>query len=215
MRPVLPVPCVALITDRTVCGGIERLEWAVEAAVAGGVGLVQLREKDLPGGPLFALAERLRRMTEGVALLFVNERVDVALACDADGVHLGEEALPVLPARKAAGESPLLIGRSVHDLQGARQAPQAGADLLQAGPVYATASHPGARPVGVGLVSRIAEAASVPLFGVGGITSENAAEVLAAGAVGVAVVRGVLAATSPYRAAQQLRDTLAAADVRR
>ena len=206
MIPALPLPCLALITDRRVCGGTERLEWAVEAAVAGGVQLVQLREKDLPGGPLLALAERLRRCTQGQALLFVNERVDVALACGADGVHLGEEGLGVAEARRAAQGRVLLIGRSVHHVAGARQAAEAGADLLQVGPIYATASHPGVAPQGVGLVSEVAASVGVPVLGVGGVTPENAAEVMAAGAGGVAVIRGVLAAPSPHRAAQQLRE---------
>ena len=206
MIPALPLPCLALITDRRVCGGTERLEWAVEAAVAGGVQLVQLREKDLPGGPLLALAERLRRCTQGKALLFVNERVDVALACGADGVHLGEEGISVAEARRAAQGRELLIGRSVHHLAGALQAAEAGADLLQVGPVYATASHPDAAPQGVGLVAEVAALVGVPVMGVGGITPANGMEVVAAGAAGVAVIRGILAAPSPHRAAQQLRE---------
>ncbi len=208
MSPALPLPCLALITDRRVCGGTERLEWAVEAAVAGGVQLVQLREKDLPGGKLLAMAERLRRCTQGKALLFVNERVDVALACDADGVHLGEEGLSVAEARRAAQGRELLIGRSVHHVAGALEAAEAGADLLQVGAVYATASHPGVTPRGVGFVSEVAASVGVPVLGVGGITPENAAEVMAAGAAGVAVVRGILVAPSPYRAAQQLREAI-------
>ena len=208
MTGSLPVPCLSLITDRRVCGGMERLEWAVEAAVAGGVQLVQLREKDLAGGPLLGLAERLRRLTEGRALLFVNERVDVALACGADGVHLGEEALAVAEARRLAAERLLLIGRSVHDLAGARQAKDAGADFIQAGPVYTTASHPGAAAASVGLLFAISSSVELPLLGVGGITAENASAVLGAGAVGVAVIRSILAASSPYRAAQQLREAV-------
>ncbi len=208
MSPSLPRPCLTLITDRRVCGGIERLESAVEAAVAGGVQLVQLREKDLPAGALLGLAERLRRLTEGVALLFVNGRVDVALACGADGVHLGEEALSVAEARTLMAERPLLIGRSVHDLQGALAAAEVGADLLQMGPVYATASHPGIAPAGLGLLSNVAGAVALPVLGVGGITSQRAPEVLYAGAAGVAVIRAILAASSPYRAAQQLKETL-------
>ncbi len=208
MTPALPLPCLALITDRGVCGGTERLEWAVEAAVAGGVQLVQLREKELAGGPLFALAERLRRVTQGKALLFVNERVDVALACEADGVHLGEEALSVAQARRAARGRPLLMGRSVHHAAGALEAAEAGADLLLVGPVYDTASHPGMAPAGVGLVAEVAQSVQVPVVGVGGITPDNAEEVMAAGAAGVAVIRGILAAPSPYQAAQQLREAM-------
>ena len=205
MKQALPTPCVALITDRTVCGGIERLEWAVESAVAGGINLVQLREKDLAAGELLKLAEQLRRITEGKALLFVNDRLDVALACDADGVQLGEESLPVAQARRALGSREMLVGRSVHDLAGARQAADAGAHLLIVGTVYESASHPGQNPAGIALVHHVASAVAAPVLGVGGITAANAASVISAGATGVAVIREVLAAPSPYQAAQRLR----------
>ena len=200
---------VSLITDRVVCGGMERLEWAVEAAVAGGVNLVQLREKDLDAVLLLALAERLRQVTQGKALLFVNAvtqaQVEVALAASADGVHLGEEALTVPPARALVGDRGLLIGRSVHDVAGARQAAEAGADLLQAGSVFPSGTHLGQAPAGVALIKRVASAVTVPVFGVGGITVDNAEEVIGAGADGVAIIREVLAARSPYRAAKRLR----------
>ena len=200
---------VSLITDRAVCGGTERLEWAVEAAVAVGVDLVQLREKDLDAVPLLALAERLRQVTQGKALLFVNAvtraQIEVALAAGADGVHLGEEALTVPQARALMGDRGLLIGRSVHDLAGARKAAEAGADLLQAGSVFPSGSHPGQAPAGVALVKRVASAVVVSVLGVGGITAANAEEVIGAGADGVAVIREVLTARSPYRAAQRLR----------
>ena len=204
MSPVLPVPCVSLITDRAVCGGMERLEWAVEAAVAGGVRLVQLREKDLEAGPLLVLADRLRRVTEGKALFFVNDRLDVAMACGADGVHLGEASLPVEEAKRLIRERGLLIGRSVHDLAGAAAAAKAGADLLQVGSVFPSASHPGQPPMGVGLFKDVVSGVAVPVLGVGGITADNAKDVIQAGARGVAVIRGILAAPSPYQAAQQL-----------
>ena len=204
----LPSRCLALITDRRVCGGSERLEWAVEAAVAGGVQLVQLREKDLAADDLLPLAQRLSRLTEGAALLFVNGDVDVALACGADGVHLAETSLSVAKAREIAADQPLLIGRSVHDLAGALTAQEDGADLLQAGPVYATASHPGTSPAGLKLISDVGASAELPVLGVGGVTSEHVSEVLSAGAFGVAVIRAILAAPSPYRASQQLRDVL-------
>ena len=204
----LPSRCLALISDRRVCGGLERLERAVEAAVAGGVQLVQLREKDLAADDLLPLAQRLRRFTEGAALLFVNGDVNVALACGADGVHLAETSLSVAEAREIAAGQPLLIGRSVHDLTGALTALKERADLLQAGPVYATASHPGARPASLKLISDMSASVELPVLGVGGVTSEHVSEVLNAGAFGVAVIRAVLAAPSPYRASQQLRDAL-------
>ena len=208
MRRPLPMPCVALVTDRRVIGGVERLEWAVEAALAGGVNVVQIREKDMAAGALLELAERLRSITEGRALLFVNDRLDVAMACHADGVQLGEESLPVAHARRAVGTREALIGRSVHDVEGARAAADAGADLLLVGMVYGSASHPGQRPGGTALVREVTASVSAPVLGIGGVTVANAPAVIEAGASGVAVVREVLAAPSPYRAAQRLREAV-------
>ena len=117
-RPVLPLPIVMLVTDRTACGD-RRLEEIVEAAVEGGVNIVQLREKDLPASELYGLALRLRQIVGTQALLLVNDRVDVALAAGAHGVQLGGNALPTDVARALAPD--LLIGRSVHDVaQGGR-----------------------------------------------------------------------------------------------
>lgn len=204
----LSVPCVSLVTDRAVCGGGERLVAAVEAAVRGGVRLVQLREKDLPAGELLALAMRLRTVTHGRALLFVNDRVDVALAAGADGVQLGEAALPVEAARAAVAGRPLLIGRSVHDVPGGLTAARAGADVLVAGTLFPSASHDGAPAAGVTFVRALTRATRVPVLGIGGITADDASEVIAAGAAGVAVIREVLAARDPQAAARALCDAV-------
>lgn len=164
--------------------------------------MVQLREKEMPGGELLEFALRLKEVTQGRALLFVNERVDVALACGADGVQLGERALPVVTAEHLSGGE-LLIGRSVHNLERARAA-EAGADMLTVGAIFATASHPGTRPAGVGLIQDIASRVSLPLIGIGGIEAGNAAQVMEAGATGVAVIRSVLAAPDPEKAAHAI-----------
>lgn len=204
MTIALPVPCVALVTDRAVCGGTDTLVAAVEAAVRGGVRLVQLREKDMAAGGLLALAVRLRAVTRGRALLFVNDRVDVALVCGADGVQLGEAALPVEAARAAMGARPLMTGRSVHDIPGALAAARAGADVLVAGTLFPSATHDGAPAAGVAFVRELTGATRVPVLGIGGITAANAGEVIAAGAVGVAVIRELLAARDPQAAAHAL-----------
>ncbi len=211
-RPQTPRPCVALITDRAVCGGTERLEWAVEAAVAGGVDLVQLREKDLDPGSLAALTERLRLLTQGKALLLVNvttaAHLDAVMACGVDGVHLGEASLPVSSTKRRLDGQGLLLGRSVHGLAAARTAAREGAGLLQAGPVFATTSHPGRLPAGVRLIQSVTSHVATPVLAVGGITADNAEQVVAAGATGVAVIREVLTATSPYQAARRLRSAV-------
>ena len=208
MKLTVPVPCLCLVTDRRMCHGDHReLEWKVASAVKGGVNLVQLREKDLPGGQVLALAERLREAVEGSALLFVNERVDVALASGAEGVQLGEEGLPVDEARRIAGER-LLIGRSVHSLEGALAAEASGADLLVAGAIFATGSHTKALPAGPQLLSSIASQSSLPLMGIGGISRYNVAQVMDAGASGAAVVSAILGAQDPEQAARELKDAI-------
>ncbi|MCH8848303.1 MAG: thiamine phosphate synthase [Chloroflexi bacterium] len=213
MPTKLLAPCVALVTDRRVSGGVDALLAAVEAAVAGGVSLVQMREKDLPDAEQLVLARRLRELTAGRALLFVNDSVSIAQAAGADGVQLAERSRTVASARDATaldalGRGRLLVGRSVHDLAGATEAAEQGADLLVVGAVFETATHPGQPAVGTGLVEQIASAVSVPVLGIGGITAANAADVIVAGAAGVAVVTGVLAAGDPQDAARAICDAV-------
>ena len=211
MRPVLPYPCLCLVTDRQV-GDADTLPERVAAAVAGGVDLVQLREKDLPGGELLQLAAALEERIGGRAWLMVNERVDVAAALPAAGVQLGEAALPVAVARRLLGTD-ALIGRSVHSLEGARQAVAAGADFLVAGTMYASSSHPGEKPAGPELIRQIAAVADIPVVGIGGITADNVGAIMQAGAAGAAVITDILAAHDPEQAADQLKAAMRAARV--
>ena len=213
MPTTIPEPCVALVTDRRVSGGLDALLAAVEAAVAGGVRLVQMREKDLPDAEQLVLARRLREITAGRALLFVNDSVSIAQAAGADGVQLAERSRTVASARDAMavdaqGRGRLLVGRSVHDLAGATEAAEQGADLLVVGAVFESATHPGQPAVGPGLVEQVAGAVSLPVLGIGGITTANAADVITAGAAGVAVVTAVLAADDPQDAARALCDSV-------
>ena len=143
----------------------------------------------------------------GRAALIVNERVDVAAAAVADGVQLGEEALPVTEARKLLPNG-ALIGRSVHSVEGAVRAEAAGADVLVVGTIFSTGSHPGVDPAGPGLMRETSFRCSVPLIGIGGINSNNLAEVMTAGASGVAVIRSILAAPDPLAAAEELKTAL-------
>ena len=175
--------------------------------MAGGVDLVQLREKDLPGLPLLELARSLKDAMEDSALLMINERVDVAVAVEADGVQLGEEALPVSAARRILGPDKL-IGRSVHSAEGADQAVADGADFLVVGTIFATGSHVGENPSGPGLIRRIAPGCRVPLIGIGGINPSNLSQVMRAGASGVAVITSILAASDSRDAAQSLKQAM-------
>lgn len=172
-------------------------------AVDAGANLVQLREKDLPAGELLALAERLRSVTRGRALFLVNDRLDVALACAADGVHLPEQGLPVAAARRLKGEG-FIVGRSVHSVVEAQRAEAEGADYVQVGPIFATRSHPDASPVGVGLLSDVAKAVDIPILAVGGITADNVGQAIEAGASGAAVISAILDSSSPGEAARRL-----------
>ena len=211
MKSRIPVPTLCLVTDRRLCSsGPQSLEKAVAGAVKGGVDLVQLREKDLPGGELLELGKMLRRVTEGSALFFVNERVDVALACGADGVQLGEDAMPVEAARRVSGDG-LIVGRSVHSLEGALDAEAAGADFLVVGTVFTTGSHPDGKISGPQLLSEIAGRVGIPFLGIGGIHSGNLHGVISSGASGAAVVSAVLGARDPEKATAQLKETMEAA----
>lgn len=202
----LPLPGLALVTDRRLCGHDSLLS-VVNMAVAGGVNLIQLRERDLPAGELLALAQLLKKAIAGRALLFVNDRVDVALACAAHGVQLGEKALPVPVVRRLVGDK-LLIGRSVHSVSGALQAVAEGADFLVAGTIFASPTHPEESPAGVGLLTAIVGEVRLPCLAIGGVNASNVREVMAAGAAGVAVITAILAAPDPKRAAQELREAM-------
>lgn len=197
-----------LVTDRTRCTGT--LEHAVAAAVDGGVNVVQLREKDLPAGELLQTAQRLRTITQGRALLIVNDRLDIALACDADGVHLPESGLSPKVARQVGGRD-LLIGRSVHSVAAAKDAARSGAEYLIVGTIYVTDSHPGDPASGPALLRQVRGAVGLPILGIGGITHEKVDEVIGAGAAGVAAITAILAATDPKAAAARLRAALDAA----
>ncbi|MCH7812042.1 MAG: thiamine phosphate synthase [Chloroflexi bacterium] len=195
-----------LITDRTRLRG-RPLEEVASQAVDGGANVVQLREKDLAGGELYELAITLRAVLRGRALFVVNDRADIALAAGADGVHLPERSIPIRAAREFVGES-CLIGRSVHSVEAAVRAEQEGADYIVAGTVFATASKAGRTAAGTGLVREVADAVRVPVVAVGGITEGNIAEVVAAGASGVAVIGAIMDASDPCEAAALLRGRL-------
>ena len=206
-RLSLPFPGICLVTDRRVCPPDE-LPHRVAAAVDGGVDIVQLRDKEMPGSALLELADKLRKVIANRALLLINERADVALAAGADGVQLGEAALPTRAVRTMMGDA-CTIGRSVHSVAGACEAAESGADFLLVGTMFATNSHPGEEPSGPGLITRITAASvTIPLLGIGGITEHNAGQVISAGAHGVAVITSILANDDPRRAAQRLKDCM-------
>ena len=201
----LPIPCLTLITDRRLCERLS-LEEAVARAVGGGINVVQLREKDLAATELVPLADHLRAITRDKALLIVNSRLDVALLCGADGVHLPERGPSVAATRRLAGDG-LIIGRSVHSVEEAVKAEEEGADYVQVGAIFPTRSHPGP-PAGLGLVESVAARVTIPIVAVGGITARNVGEVMQAGARGAAVISAILGSPSPGAAARRLAEAM-------
>ena len=174
-------------------------------AVSGGVGMVQVREKALSSGDLYQLATRLRIVTQGKALLIINDRVDVALAVDADGVHLPSDSLPICVVKKLGGGR-LLVGRSVHSVEEAVAAESDGVDYLILGTIYGTASHPGRPPSGPGLIEAVKARVRTHVYAIGGISVSNAEEVMRVGADGVAVIRSILGAPDPGNAAREIAE---------
>ena len=203
--PNILLPALCLVTDRRRLAAGRCLEEVVARAVEGGATMVQLREKDLPAGEMLTLACRLREVTRGKALLLINDRVDVALACQADGVQLGEHGLPVEAARRASGDG-LLLGRSVHSVEGAVAAEAEGVDVLVVGTIFESESHPGASAAGVGLLRRVSDRVRIPALAIGGVTSANVSSVIAAGASGAAVIGDIVASDDPELATRALVD---------
>jgi len=200
-RRPLALPIVCLITDRTLVG-MQSLDQVVAAAVAGGVTMVQLREKDLPTRALLDLATRLRAVVEPNASLIVNGRADVAFAAGASGVHLPSDGLPTEGARSALGAS-LIVGRSVHSGAETVEHNEEQLDYVELGTIFPSRSHPGGQVVGLDEIAA-ARQVGIPIVAVGGITPENAADVIRAGADGVAVISAILAAPDPESAARRL-----------
>ncbi len=203
---------VYLVTQESASAG-RSTEAVVDAAIEGGAGVVQLREKGATARDRYELGLALRERTREAGVTFVvNDRVDLAAAVDADGVHLGDDDLPVPAARDALGED-AIVGRSVSFPEAAREAEAAGADYLGVGAVYATGSKEDIPEeeyaIGTERLAAIVEAVDIPVVGIGGIDADNAGDVAAAGADGVAVISAITAADDPEAATRDLREAVA------
>ncbi len=200
-----------LVTDRALSRARTSVE-IVRAAVAGGVTCVQLREKTCGTREFVAEARALRAVLRGTGVpLIVNDRVDVALAAGADGVHLGQRDMSVADARRL-GPSAWIIGVSAESRDDAIRAEKDGADYVGVSPVFATATKADhAPPLGLEGLRAIRAAVGIPLVAIGGIHVENARAVIRAGANGLAVVSAIVSAESPRAAAAALRREIAAA----
>jgi thiamine-phosphate pyrophosphorylase len=181
-----------LVTDRRQIVGQSLLK-ATEDALKGGVKAIQLREKDLGTRELLRLAYEMRSLTlKYDARLFINDRADIAVAVDADGVHLGQQSVPPFALRRLAPR--LIIGVSTHNINEARKAEEDGADFITLGPVFPTPSKMKyGKPIGLDTLGTVAGEVGIPVFAIGGITPANLKEAMDAGAEGVALISGIYA----------------------
>ncbi len=193
-----------VVTDEPLRPGRDLVE-TVRAALRGGAGSIQLRAKTAGAREQVEIARALLAETRAAgALLFVNDRVDVALAAGADGAHVGDDDLPLAPAR-AISPPGFLLGRSAETAEIAAEAEREGADYVGVGPVYATASKADAgSPVGIERIRAVVSAVGIPVVGIGGIDAANAGAVARAGAAGVAVIRAVMHADDVEAAAREI-----------
>jgi thiamine-phosphate diphosphorylase len=195
-----------VITDERVGRGRSHLQIA-ERAILGGADAIQLRDKEASGGRLFGVALGLRRLTREAKIPFiVNDRLDVAMAVDADGVHVGQDDLPASVARRILGPGKIL-GVSAETVEEALAAQKDGADYLGVGPVFearGTKADAGA-PLGLELIARIRKGCSLPIVAIGGINAENARSVREAGADAVAVISAIASADDITQAAMHLK----------
>ncbi len=194
-----------LITDSTLARGRSHRE-VIEAALRGGATMVQYREKNATTRQMIDEALGLRDLCRARGVPFiVNDRVDVALAVDADGVHVGQDDMPASLARKLIGRGKI-VGVSAENVEQARAAIADGADYLGVGAIFATATKPDAgEPIGIAGLMQIARVSTIPIVGIAGINASNAASVIRAGAAGVAVISAIVSADDVERAARELR----------
>ncbi|MBS1259487.1 MAG: Thiamine-phosphate synthase [Candidatus Scalindua arabica] len=192
-----------LITNRNICEA--KLVDIISQAIDGGVETVQLREKDLSSVELYILAREIREITKKKgASLIINDRVDIALAVDADGVHLGWQSLDIEIVRKMIGHDKL-IGFSAHNLQEAEKAENSGADYVTISPIFDTASKDySIEPLGTEIIGKIKEEIDIPVIALGGINENNISSVLENGADGIAVISAILQSEDPMQSASRL-----------
>ena len=205
----LPTP-LYVVLDRGAAGDRDLVP-LLDAVLAGGCRVVQLREKIMPLSDLYPVARALRRRCREAGCLFIiNDRVDLALAVEADGVHVGQDDLPAREARRLLRPG-MILGVSTHDESQARRARDDGADYVAVGSMFPTGSKTGFRLVGPDLLRRVRPEIRVPLVAIGGITVDNVAEVIRAGADAVAVISAVCASPDPAAAARRFLETIRAA----
>ncbi|MGR3178909.1 MAG: thiamine phosphate synthase [Candidatus Anammoxibacter sp.] len=205
---------LVLITNRSICK--QPFIETIKLAIKGGVDTVQLREKDLDSNELFRIASDIKKITiELNASLIINDRPDIMLAVDADGVHIGQRSMPMKDVRKIIGRDKL-IGYSAHNIQEAIHAQDEGADYISYSPVFNTGSKTDYLeqeqsqpiPIGAEAIKKVKSIVNIPVIALGGINANNVDEVLENGADGVAVVSNILQSSDPFLAAKNLMNKL-------
>jgi len=192
------------VTDRSRLGE-KTLEDAVEEAISGGATMVQLREKDLNQEEFENEAERLKKVTQKYNIpLIINDNIDVALNTDADGIHIGQNDIPVTEARKRLGKNKIL-GVSAQTVEQAIQAQKDGADYLGVGAVFTTISKADAAEVSLKTLKEICKAVSIPVVAIGGINEKNILELKGTGIDGVAVISAIFSSKDIYSSSKALR----------
>ncbi|MBE9488093.1 MAG: thiamine phosphate synthase [Bacteroidetes bacterium] len=195
---------IYLVTDSTLSLG-RPLEWIVEEAVKGGATIVQLREKDCSTHDFLELAIKLREILHKYNVpLIINDRVDIALASDADGVHIGQSDMPYAVVRKILG-SDKIIGLSVENMEQAHEAESLDVDYIAVSPVFSTNTKTDTSDaMGLEGVKKVASFSKHPIVGIGGMNKDTIKSVIEAGAKGVAIVSAIVSAESPQSATRQL-----------
>ncbi|MCH5265574.1 MAG: thiamine phosphate synthase [Lachnospiraceae bacterium] len=192
-----------LCTDRRIMTA-DTIEESVELAIKGGATVVQLREKECSSLEFFQMAERVKEITDAYEIpLLINDRVDIALAVGADGVHLGQTDLPVQAARGLLG-SDKIVGATANTVELAVKAWKSGADYLGVGDIFGTTTKAGTRHITVEELTEICQAVPIPIVAIGGITAENIAKLKPAGIKGAAVISAVVGQKDITAAAKEL-----------
>lgn len=192
------------IADQEVCPALS-MEKKISQLLTGGASVVQIRMKNSAGKKIWQVACRAMEMAQGKALIIINDRPDVALAAGTDGVHIGEDDLPLAAVKKLVGAK-MLIGATVRTSEEAEMAVSQGASYLGFGPVYSTTTKFISTPVrGIAALAQVVSAVSVPVVAIGGITWEKVGEVASSGASAVAVISGIFQAPDPSKQAQRIK----------
>ena len=186
-----------LVTDTNICPR-EKLLSVTESAIKGGVTLVQLREKDISTREFFAEASELKKLCKHYDVpLLINDRIDIALAVDADGIHIGQSDMPLKVSRR-------IIGLSAGNVNQAVEALNDGADYLGVGAVFPTSTKKDASNVGIDMLKQVRKSVDIPIVGIGGINPENISQLYGSGIEGVAVVSCIMGSENPYAVSKQL-----------